>query len=191
MILFNSKTLKQNPFYTIQKNLFSKGECETIKEFYPLLTQNKINPSLTGGGILNKVKRLSENVWLPFEGDFAWVYGRIAEGAKQCNVWDFDLTGFLENIQLAHYRQDSHYGWHVDAGTDQMSLRKLSAIIQLSDPSEYEGGDLEFFMEQKDDELKTQGHCIFFPSYTVHRVCPVISGQRFSAVIWISGSPYK
>ena len=190
MIYFNQLTLKENPIYTSKKNLFTKDECENIKELFPLLTGNMVQPSTTAGGD-TRMKRSSSNVWIPFGGDFHWLYERVAEASKELNIWGFDLSGFFENFQLTLYRQGDHYSWHQDAGVDNMSLRKLSAVVQLSSMDEYAGGDLEFFLSQKDDALKEQGTAIFFPSYQVHRVAPVIEGQRMSLVIWMSGNPYR
>jgi PKHD-type hydroxylase len=111
--------------------------------------------------------------------------------SKECNPWEFDLNGFKEMSQLTFYKQDSHYGWHQDCGPKEFSNRKLSAVVQLSDPSTYHGGHLEFFGSQLNDSLREQGSITFFPSYQFHRVCPIIEGFRFSLVIWMSGNPYR
>jgi PKHD-type hydroxylase len=182
MINFNTKTLSSNPSYTVKKNLFSVEECEAISKLF-----NQVQPSLTGGG-MNQSKRDSANIWIPFtEG---WLYERVAMASKECNPWEFDLSGFHEQFQLTFYKQDSHYGWHQDSGSGAMSVRKLSAVVQLSNPNSYQGGHLEFFGSQL-DELREQGSITFFPSYSWHRVTPVLEGFRFSLVIWMSGPPFR
>lgn len=49
-----------------------------------------------------------------------------------------------EHIQYTVYNSndEGHYDWHVDMGPGK-ARRKLSLVCQLSDPSEYEGGELQ------------------------------------------------
>ena len=79
-------------------------------------------------------------------------------------------------------------------------IRKISMSLQLTDGSEYEGGDLEFCSENipsKDREFtsckdaRNKGTFIFFPSFLFHRVKPVTKGIRKSLVVWFIGRPYK
>ena len=70
--------------------------------------------------------------------------------------------------------------------------------IQLSDPSEYEGGDFCFqwlttkgVHEEKVDEAKKLGTIIVFPSYIWHTVKPITKGTRKSLVCWQLGKPFK
>ena len=68
--------------------------------------------------------------------------------------------------------------------------RKLTMVIQLSDPSEYEGGQLELF---EDIQIpKQKGLVAMFPSFgNYHRVTPVLSGTRKVLVAWIWGPPFS
>jgi PKHD-type hydroxylase len=75
-----------------------------------------------------------------------------------------------------------------------MHDRKLSLIIQLTDPSEYEGGDFQFDSDipQPDPaEIKQRGTVIVFPSFLRHRVTPVTSGVRRSLVSWVEGPKFR
>ena len=184
MITFNTRVLKENPTYSIRKNLFSIEECEGIISLFQKLP---LNNSLTAGGFNSF--RSSKNVWIPF--DHTWIYERIAAGSKECNPWGIDVNGFKEMIQLTMYGQDDYYNYHVDFGIGDMSLRKISCVIQLSDPANYHGGELDFLLEKKNDFIKEQGTAIFFPSFVAHRVCRLISGIRYSAVVWISGETFR
>ena len=80
----------------------------------------------------------------------------------------------------------SHHSWHQDIGPDELSTRKISITVQLSDNSEYEGGDLKFWLGGKnleDNSLFAQrgkGTVILFPSYLYHAVTPVTKGIRKS-----------
>jgi PKHD-type hydroxylase len=61
-------------------------------------------------------------------------------------------------------------------------VRKLSVSIQLTDPKEYEGGELYLYDDDKGTLMdKKQGTLILFPSYVLHEVMPVIKGERNSS----------
>ena len=120
-----------------------------------------------------------------------WLFAKIEAAALHLNKeYKYDLKGFYEGMQFATYERDGHYGWHSDFGRGVYSVRKLSLAIQLSDPSEYEGGEFEF-MASKEPAPKEIGSLIAFPSFLVHRVCPVTRGKRMSLVSWISGPAFR
>ena len=62
--------------------------------------------------------------------------------------------------------------------------------LLLSNPSTFEGGELEFMDDKKSVKLK-QGQAIFFASWLRHRVKPVTKGERKSLVMWFGGPPFK
>lgn len=107
--------------------------------------------------------------------------------------FDFDLYGFVEDFQYIVYNSDnSHYDWHMDKGTLTSPPRKLSLVLQLTDPSEYEGGDLELnYCSQPVKTKKERGLVYAFPSWVVHRVTPVTKGVRKTLVVWIAGPKFR
>lgn len=120
-------------------------------------------------------------------GCVAQTYIKLANTSAN---WDYLIDG-LEDIQIAKYEDNGFYNWHSDVISPNAGIqRKLSASIILSDPSEYEGGLLEFDGVDKQPELK-QGSIIVFPSFIRHRVTPVTSGIRYSAVAWALGPTFK
>jgi PKHD-type hydroxylase len=67
-------------------------------------------------------------------------------------------------------------------------------VIQLTDPSTYEGGNLIICppVEQPDaNELRTQGTTIFFPSFLEHEATPVTKGTRYSLACWFDGPKWR
>lgn len=67
--------------------------------------------------------------------------------------------------------------------------RKLSMSLQLSDPNDYEGGELLLHLSHNPTVIsKQKGMMVFFPSHTLHEVTPVTKGERYSLVAWIHGS---
>ena len=74
-------------------------------------------------------------------------------------------------------------------------MRKLTAIIQLSDDKDYEGGDFEFgITDAKGDDLvkgnRGKGCLLVFPSFLSHRVTPITKGTRYSIITWMEGDTF-
>ena len=145
--------------------------------------------------------RTSKIKWIPQTEEWNWLYEKLMMCARIANyeMWQFDLTSAPEHIQYTEYHGDvnGEYSWHQDIGPDELSTRKISITVQLSDNSEYEGGDLKFWLGGKnleDNALFAQrgkGTVILFPSYLYHAVTPVTKGIRKSFVLWLGGGHYK
>lgn len=123
-----------------------------------------------------------------------WLFHKLALFIMQCNrqYYGFELSGILEELQFAEYGTEDHFNWHMDFGRGEISHRKLSVTAQLSDPADYEGGDLEFMINDRTITApRTQGTIIVFPSFVMHRVTPVTKGVRRSVVAWASGQPFR
>ena len=105
--------------------------------------------------------------------------------------WNFDVK-FPQECQIGKYENGGHYNWHIDAfPPDEKNMqRKLSAVLLLNDPSEYEGGELEF-EGMPEFKLEGKGSIVVFPSLIRHRVTPVTSGTRYSATCWALGPAFK
>ena len=70
--------------------------------------------------------------------------------------------------------------------------RKLSFTLQLTDPSEYEGGQTMIHNAKEPWAIpQTKGTITFFPSYTLHEVLPVTKGTRKALVGWVHGPRLK
>jgi PKHD-type hydroxylase len=149
--------------------------------------------SANKGGVNESIRR-SKTDWLHNNQETNWLFFRLGEIASKLNAnyFGFDLVGFGEPLQLTHYDQieKGMYGWHQDYNA-QVS-RKLSLVLQLSDPSEYEGGNLQIMTGVEPQNVKKErGLLVAFPSYVVHQVTPVTQGTRQSLVAWISGPQFK
>jgi len=93
-------------------------------------------------------------------------------------LWQFEIIGF-EPFQLAEYREGDGYDWHLDIGPSA-STRKVSLTVQLSDPADYDDGDLEIFGQAPAD--RACGSATIFPGYLLHRVTLVTRGIRYALV---------
>jgi PKHD-type hydroxylase len=142
---------------------------------------------------LKQIRR-SHVSWLDKTPETAWVFNKLGHIASALNsqYYRFDLTGFGEALQLTNYDQSEHgmYEWHQDYNA-QVS-RKLSLVLQLTDPSQYEGGNLQVLTSAQPKTVRKQrGLVAAFPSYVLHQVTPVTSGNRQSLVAWVSGPAFK
>jgi PKHD-type hydroxylase len=176
-------------------NAFSKEECERIIDIGNKKTLQKtriINDS--GEAVIANSIRDSEITWLTPADDMEWAYRRLTDVVTSLNrqFFNFDLMGFSEGLQFTKYTAPGgFYGPHLDKIMGRV-VRKLSISVQLSDPLDYDGGELELHMKQTPDLMsKDQGRLVAFPSYLLHEVKPVTRGTRYSLVAWITGAPFK
>lgn len=107
-------------------------------------------------------------------------------------VFGFDVD-FIPTIQFGEYSEGSFYGWHhdIDWHAATMYDRKLSIVIQLTDPAFYEGGFFQFKTTQTPNNFKTQGSILVFPSYLEHQVTKITKGTRHSLVCWAEGPRWR
>ena len=159
-----------------------------------------------------KHKRSSDVVWL----NDPWIYKEIQPYVHIANKnagWNFqwDHSGAC---QFTKYKLNQHYDWHCDSWnrpynkpnnpSEHGKIRKISMTCQLTDGSEYEGGELEFDYRDYDPymrdtskhvvqvkEILPKGSIVLFPSFVWHRVKPVTSGTRYSLVVWNLGYPFQ
>ena len=174
---------------------FTQNELDVIYKGIQSLGEQKAS---TVGGVVEA--RSSRVRWIPQNEQWQWLYRKLMDMAIEANnvLWNFDLISVDEEIQYTEYlaSENGHYGWHQDFGPDNMCLRKVSLTVQLSDPSEYEGGDLEISKGGLSEDSgykmhRGKGTVVIFPSYMMHRVTPITRGTRRSFVLWVGGSHYK
>ena len=150
---------------------------------------------------LNTKIRSSKVGWLQRDADTDRYWSIITNTVARVNAqfFHYDLTGCYEPIQLGTYEYSAddpgHYNWHADAnGKDPTVVpRKLSMSLLLSDPTEFEGGELQVLVDNSETRSVEQkrGRAWFFPSWMLHRVTPVTRGIRRSLVLWVGGPPFR
>jgi|TARA_R100001440_G_scaffold12492_2_gene22269 PKHD-type hydroxylase len=155
-----------------------------------------------------KKQRDSNIVWL----NDKWLYDEITpffHMANQNAGWNFQID-YFESMQFTKYKLNQFYDWHQDPMPVPYNsphdpnfhgkIRKISGIVQLSDPKDYKGGELEIqprmhadptHVIQTKKHFKPRGSIIIFPSHLWHRVKPVTKGTRYSLVIWSLGYPFR
>lgn len=139
--------------------------------------------------------RKSKNSWIELNDDTEWLYDRLGNILRCMNGmhWRFDIHGFHEHLQYTVYNDnESFYRWHVDNMVlGDMPPRKLSMTVQLSDPDDYDGGELQLHNGVIQTAANDRGIVTVFPSYVVHRVTPVTRGTRRSLVVWANGPGFR
>ena len=173
---------------------FTDQELDWLQQKAKEATQEAQVGSGNGGEVNLNIRR-SELNWLNKDPECEWVFERLAHVAANLNAdyFGFELTGFSEALQLTNYHEarQGTYVWHQDFGSSGIS-RKLSMVLQLSDPSEYEGGDLQILTRKEPTSIKKKrGFIAVFPAWTLHQVTPVTKGTRQTLVTWISGPAFK
>ena len=175
--------------YAFLDNFISKDECEKIIK---IAKAEKIIEGKTFNN--SKNERKSNIVWLFPNEKLDWLFRRITDAVIHLNekFYKFDLYGMVEGLQFTNYKAPyGKYNKHVDRALNR-SIRKLSVSIQLTDPKEYEGGELKLYESSLPSIMsKKQGTLILFPSFILHEVTPVTKGERNSLVAWITGKNFK
>lgn len=102
------------------------------------------------------------------------------------------LPGKITPPKFNRYVDGGTYGAHVDSavmlvpGTGVSVRSDLSATLFLSDPDEYDGGELEIEGPFGIQAVKlAPGDMVLYPSSSMHRVTPVTRGARTAAFFWI------
>jgi PKHD-type hydroxylase len=170
-------------------NIFEEHELNYLQD----LTKRASKEATIGSG-LNSTIRRTKVAWLDCSDETRWVFDRFATVVSNLNAsyFNLDLTGFVESIQLTNYLSEDSgmYEWHCDNGPG--ISRKLSVVLQLSHPDEYDGGELQIKTGMNEDIIqKKRGLITVFPSYTLHRVTPVTKGTRQTIVSWITGPRFR
>jgi len=165
---------------------------------------------------LDKNKRNSQNAWVPtthWLGGFMWHY--IERANRENFLYDLRCID-NESMQYTQYNRGQFYGWHNDSdlpnqykptavgnrsdslvqdflNTECEMVRKLSFVLQLSEPDDYEGGNLQLLDENRKCYFapRQRGTVILFDSRTQHRVLKVTKGKRKSIVGWTVGPRWR
>ena len=140
----------------------------------------------TDGTTQNDNYRNSEVRWIGGNSTPSSLLWNYAKEANR-NAFGFDID-YLKDIQFTTYNASDNgkYDWHHDTfwGNPSRYDRKISVVIQLSDPEDYEGGEFVLCGEPLE---KKKGSAVVFPSNFMfpHEVQKVTSGDRYSIMTWI------
>jgi predicted 2-oxoglutarate/Fe(II)-dependent dioxygenase YbiX len=165
----------------ITHNVLSDSECEDIISF----GERNVRPGV------NKYAHVFSNKFdsclLPLNHN---AHNMLQTAWQNIQIYfDFALD-FIEPYELKKYYPECHFGKHVDNyyGLTQSLDRKITLSVQLTDPTEYQGGT--FNVLNRKYKLP-KGSIIAFPSFFTHEVEPIIIGIRWSLIGWAWGPYWK
>ena len=190
----------QNDFvdvYGYWNGIFTPDECEFIIDYG---SKAKFIDGFIHEGIHDDIvdKTMNDSKVSFFnphiDKEMHFVYSRLAAYIKGLNdrYFNFDISGLGESIQFTKYESPTGFAEkHIDKMYCGV-IRKLSVVVQLSDPETYEGGELGFSVNNKPNFIsREQGKLIVFPSYIVQEITPVTKGTKYNLNAWVTGNPFK
>ena len=174
---------------------FTKDHCDWIIEEGLKLPGMKAKLGADGLATNNDYRKSNIHFINGDQKQFEWLFDAMWKIAIQSNdQWFGFHLSKLDFMQLAEYdaEYEGEYKRHHDVfymnGTNYH--RKLSAVVQLSDPSEYEGGNLILYPQNNmldPNAIRDQGSVVFFPSFVEHQAEKVTKGKRYSLAAWFAG----
>ena len=193
-IIFEPWYFPHNPnFISTTHNFLTPAECKRIIEVGDKLPVKDATTANEEDSRVDYGQRKCAVSWISQDHpELQWFWNKIHDAIVDINNQNrgFDLKFMDEEAQYTVYKNSNdHFDYHMDNGPRELSVRKLSIVVNLNDPSEWEGGSLQSFGDV--DAPQGLGSLHVFPSYLLHRVTPLISGTRKSLVLWCGGSYYK
>jgi PKHD-type hydroxylase len=185
---FTNKTASLDIVSINKSSLFSKEECEQILN--SSIEELWLPARVIGDGKLHVGRRQK------VRGDVTgFPFMNIRSVTKKANdeIYDFNLLGIIDQDfpQVFKYSEKEYYDWHFDLNI-MMPSRKITFIINLTDPAEYQGGVIEFLnIDTADANINEQGSCLIFPSYIPYRITPIKKGIKHILVGHIHGALFK
>jgi len=184
--------------WIIWESAFTPDEVRRCVALCDALPRSDSTTFQSGGAQAAPSVRRSSVAWVHPSAATRWLFDKLTSMCTDVNskFFRFDLSGIFEPLQYTVYEpgpdgEPAHYTWHMDRGGD-ITPRKLSLVIQLSTPDEYEGGDLELFFAEPGVKVpRGLGTAAAFASFVMHRVTPVTRGVRRSLVVWVGGPAFR
>lgn len=185
--------------FCVWHDAFTKEECDAIIQEAELQEFKKGSIGSAETSRIDSDIRDSDITWVEPTRENDWIHKRIATVAGQINFdkYQLDLDVF-DGFQYSKYNVDGHYDWHTDiiiSPNDPSLHRKLSLSLMLTDPKEYEGGELLLAGGGNNSNpvslKRNKGDLIAFYSFVPHKVAPVTSGERVALVTWALGPKFR
>lgn len=165
---------------------------EEINQCRQLLQQAEwIDGNLSAG---HQAAHLKNNLQLTQDSKEACLMGKIISQAFLNHPLAFSavLPKSILPPMFNCYQHGGHFGQHVDNAIRKNTLTSdyirtdVSCTVFLTNPNEYEGGELLIEDSFGPQSIKLPaGHAIIYPSTNVHQVLPVTQGARIASFFWV------
>lgn len=171
-----------------KSNLFTAQDCQDILS--TCIEELWLPVSVIGNEKIHIGKRQK------LRGDtagFPFLNIRDVTKSANSNVYDFSLLGIIDQDfpQVFQYSPGDFYHMHIDINSMAVS-RKITFLINLSNPEDYEGGEIKFLNIKVDSQIvNEQGSCLIFPSYIPYGITPVLKGTKHLLVGHVHGALFR
>jgi hypothetical protein len=165
-----------NPFVIVAEGYLTKRQCDAIKADVDKLLPIKLNICAAD----------TRDCGFPLPE----VYRPVVDFVHKTNSlwWEYDLYPEAAAFHQK-YGPGGSYQLHMDGQVGQN--RKLTAVLMLSEPQEYGGGDLIIHYHPNEFIApKTRGTIVVFQSWMLHEVTEVM-GDRETVNFGFWGPPFK
>lgn len=185
-----------NNVWEVWPSALTGDECDAIIKRGSAYDDQSATVGFDGSSRSDTDYRSSVIRWLDphREKDIVQRLMQFVEASNRTN-FGVDIVAPYE-VQFTEYHGDGNgkYDWHHDVWLESPRPfdRKLSVVVQLSPPEDYEGGTFEFYqVQQPGAAFAARGSLLIFPSFLQHRVLPVTAGLRRSLVTWVEGPRWR
>lgn len=163
------------------ENAITETLCESIVEFGKKEVDKEVNKHN------RSFQKVVDNCWLPLDHEVHLALQPAWQAAM--DFFKFDVE-FVEPYDLKRYQTGGFFNRHIDNyhGNNVPVDRKISMTLQLSDETDYTGGQVVFGHHQV---TKKKLSATFFPSFYPHYVDKIESGIRWSLIGWAWGPYWK
>lgn len=183
----------------VDERAFSSEEVDKIQSYCNTL---EISPGKLFETNPDYSTRTAFTAWLSNPTpETQWFYDKLNGIIEKHNdeLFNLDITG-IPYIQYAVYPPGGHHDFHMDVCFDNPRqydwyinehFRKLTVVIMLTEPGvDFGGGDFNINMSMERTPYwipLSKGSMLIFPSYILHKVCPVEWGVRRTLTTWVLG----
>lgn len=187
-----SKSIYNTPFmYNIEVDEETMNKInETQSSHFPF-TNIYINPFSPDSKSVKQVSYIQPDI------TSFWMYDKLLPifNAANTSMFNFDIDCIPDPLQYSIETESKEsYPFHQDIGSFSQNNRKLTMIVQLSDPQEYEGGEHQIMINGHDDYFnipKEKGLVLVFPTFLMHRTKPIIKGSKKTLTLWAGGRAFR
>jgi len=171
------------------EGLLTKDEVKTFRA--KLDAAEWQDGARTAGSVAKGVKN---NQQLPYDSSAGIEIGNkiLRKLGSHPHFLSYALPARIYPPMFNHYADGGTYGAHIDSalmqipGTNATLRSDLSATLFLSEPEDYDGGDLEIESLSDVQSVKLgAGDLVLYPSGALHRVTPVTRGARIASFFWV------
>ncbi len=161
--------------------MFSEQECDTLL--------NCMTDTWHLSGVFKNYKKSKEpSIRNSTQSDF--IFKPEVKKIILDKLKEFDIVNLSDNGRILKYEIGETFVKHRDSSGGDSRVKTL--IIQLSHPNEYDGGDLNVWINNKKYTAnKTRGNVILFNSMNLHEASKVTSGTRYCFVTWLDKNDLK